>query len=270
MAPWQGGWQGPVTATNVPSTPTVSIAVSGTTATLTIAGDAGVTHQVYYQELGDAGWSDGGTRVGDGDKDVAGLSEGSRYLFLVQSLDGSVPSLVSDPVYGTPAVTGEQTPTGAVGIAVGKLREMFAESATFQSDIGAVGDAAAKKAYALTFVHISEYKPNTFAYPMILISRTGNDRQQIGGRPATLPDGTFEVMVHREMPEALRSSSQNADIELDNFLSDVIKDVLEKSKAAGYLLLSDIDVIAGPYRFEKEELADVAGATLQVRYGVAA
>ncbi len=265
---WQGDWQGPATAADVPSTPTVSISVATTTATLTIAGDDGVTHQVWYQALGAAAWSDGGTRVDDGDKDVSGLTEGTRYVFVVQSLAGAVPSLVSAPVYGTPAVSGEQTPTGAVGIAVGKLREMFAESATLQTDIGAVGDAAAKKNYALQFVHTAEYKPTSFTYPAIVICRYGNDAQQVAGRMATLPNGVLKVIVNRQIPSGLRASSQNADIEFDNVLSNIIKEVLEKSTTAGYLLLRSIDVDDGPYRFEDTGDDEMAGADLRVEYGL--
>ena len=268
MATWQGDWQGPPTAASAPTAPTVSISVAATTATLTIAGDAGVTHQVYYQAIGAAAWSDGGDRVGDGDKAVAGLTEGTRYVFIVQSLLSSVPSVVSAPVYGAPAVTGEQTPTGAVGIAVGKLREMFAESATFQSDIGAVGDAAAKKAFALQYVHSAEYKPSSFTYPAIVICRYGNDSQRISGRMATIPNGMLKVIVNRQIPAGLRASSQNADIELDNFLSTVITEVLEKSMSAGYLLLRSIDVDDGPYRFEDAVKGEVAGADLRVEYGL--
>lgn len=256
------------TGASVPSTPTITVTISGTTATITVDGDAGLVHKVLYQALNAAAWTSEDQRTGDGDVVVAGLTEGTRYAFVCQSYSGTVPSIVSSPVYGTPAVSGEQTPTGAVGIAVGKLREMFAESATLQSDIGAVGDAAAKKAYALQFVHTAEYKPESFAYPVIVISRTGNDSQQTGGRPTTLPDGNLNVIVNRQIPEALRSSSQNADIELDNFLSNVIADVLDKSKAAGYLLLRSIAVDDGPYRLADADEDSIAGAEMRVEYGL--
>ncbi len=258
------------TGASVPSTPTITVTISGTTATITVDGDAGLVHKVLYQALNAAAWTSEDQRTGDGDVVVAGLTEGTRYAFVCQSYSGTVPSIVSSPVYGTPAVSGEQTPTGAVGIAVGKLREMFAESATFQSDIDAVGDAAAKKAYALQFVHTAEYKPTSFTYPAIVICRYGNDRQEIGGRPSTLPDGALKVIINRQIPVGLRTSSANADIEFDNFLSNVIAEVLNKSRSAGYLLLREIAVDDGPYRFDDADDGEVAGADLRVDYGIAA
>ena len=252
----------------VPTAPTITVSISGTTATVTITAEAPATNQVLYHALGASAWTAATPRSGDGDVTIADLVEGTRYVFVAYSILDGLPSAISDPVYDTPAVTGEQTPTGAVGIAVGKLREMFAESATLQDDVGAVGDAAAKKAFTLQYVFSSEYKVETFVYPLVVISRVGGDRQRTGGVPATLPDGSLEVVVNRTIPVGLRASSQNADIEFDNFLSEVIKDVLEKSRAAGYLILDSIDVSEGPYRYEKEELADVAGATLEVRYGM--
>lgn len=60
------------------SRPTVAAADdgTGTSFTLAISGDAGATHQVWRKADGAAAWTDEGTRVGDGEKQVSGLAAG--------------------------------------------------------------------------------------------------------------------------------------------------------------------------------------------------
>jgi len=82
---------------SAPAQPTLSIVNdnTGTSATATITGTAGVTHGLYYRKVGDAAWTAGLTRVGNGTIVQTGLTAGTRYSFLVVSsnVDGnSLPS----------------------------------------------------------------------------------------------------------------------------------------------------------------------------------
>ncbi len=67
---------------DTPSAPTITASVSGTTATITFVGDAGVTNYLFYKKAGASAWTSGGNRAGDGDIAVAGLSTGVRYTFI--------------------------------------------------------------------------------------------------------------------------------------------------------------------------------------------
>jgi hypothetical protein len=83
---------------SAPAEPTLSIVNdgTGTSATATVAGDAGVTHRLYYRKAtGQAAWTAGLTRTGNGTIQQTGLVSGTRYGFLVVSsnVDGnSLPS----------------------------------------------------------------------------------------------------------------------------------------------------------------------------------
>ncbi len=86
-------------AADAPSTPTLTVSVSGTTATATIDGDAGVINFLVYKAANDTEWTAGGSRSGDGTIVVAGLSEGVRYTFIAYSLSSgtySIPSVAVD------------------------------------------------------------------------------------------------------------------------------------------------------------------------------
>ena len=71
---------------SAPATPTLSLANdgNGTSATASITGAAGATHQLYYMLRGGTAWTAGLTRVGDGDIVQTGLTAGA-YYFIVQS-----------------------------------------------------------------------------------------------------------------------------------------------------------------------------------------
>jgi len=67
---------------DVPTAPTLAIAVSGTTVTATITGDAGLTHYLKYKASSAAAWVDGGSRSGDGTITVADLDYDAHYIFV--------------------------------------------------------------------------------------------------------------------------------------------------------------------------------------------
>ncbi len=83
------------TAASAPAVPSI-VAAAGTLAvTITIDGEPGITnHLLYKPESGNA-WSDGGSRVGDGDITVSGLYNGVAYTFIAYSQSGAGP--ISQP-----------------------------------------------------------------------------------------------------------------------------------------------------------------------------
>ena len=95
-------------APTAPSTPTLSVTLSGTTATAAITGDAGVTNYLLYKNPGDTAWTAGGSRVGDGDIEISDLDRGAVYIFTVYSSNSDVLSIpASETVY----IPVEQTET---------------------------------------------------------------------------------------------------------------------------------------------------------------
>ena len=85
---------------DAPSVPVITSSVSGTTATITFDGDAGVTNYLFYKAAGASAWTVAGNRAGDGDIAVAGLSAGVRYTFVGYSYNAtggnSAPSITLD------------------------------------------------------------------------------------------------------------------------------------------------------------------------------
>ncbi len=93
-----GDYPGGIGAT--PSVPAITSSVSGTTATITFDGDAGVTNYLFYKAAGASAWTVAGNRAADGDITVAGLSAGVRYTFVGYSYNAtggnSAPSISLD------------------------------------------------------------------------------------------------------------------------------------------------------------------------------
>ena len=147
---------GPTGGGDRPSTPTLSLSVAGSTVTATIDGDAGVTNYLVYWKAGEVDWPSGGTRSGDGDIEVNGLTPDVTYIFQAYSESDGTSSLFSLPATTSivTAASGDVTATGQFGKAACNLRDLIAGSAAFQVAVGA-GDAESAKAY----IHIAEYKP---------------------------------------------------------------------------------------------------------------
>lgn len=70
-----------------PTTPTLSVTTGDGSVTATIDGDAGVTNYLKYKSPSHSSWQDGGSRSGDGDITVSGLSEDVPYIFIAYSMD---------------------------------------------------------------------------------------------------------------------------------------------------------------------------------------
>lgn len=83
-----------------PATPQITVAVSGTTATVSITGAAGAVHQLYYRKEAETDWTAGATRTGDGDLSASGLDASTGYWFMVVSTVGGEDSLPSASLFG--------------------------------------------------------------------------------------------------------------------------------------------------------------------------
>lgn len=83
----------------VPATqPTIAVVADGTTVTVTIDGDAGVTNQLMYKAEADVDWTNGGQHAGDGDIVISDLTRGTTYIFSAYSISGdSIVSLFAPP-----------------------------------------------------------------------------------------------------------------------------------------------------------------------------
>ena len=74
-----------------PPAPTISLAAGTAQVVATIAGAAGATHYLKYKGSSHTEWQDGGSRSGNGDITVTGLSNDVPYIFIAYSQIDSGP-----------------------------------------------------------------------------------------------------------------------------------------------------------------------------------
>jgi hypothetical protein len=86
---------------SAPNMPRVNVVNNGdgVSVTATVAGDAGVTNQLFYAAQGASGWTDGLTCVGNGTITQTGLSSGTQYTFIVVSSLAGANSVASLPAF---------------------------------------------------------------------------------------------------------------------------------------------------------------------------
>ncbi len=85
-------------------TPVLSISLSGTTVTATITATAGITVKLYQKATTDPTWVLAGTRTGSGTITIAGLVEGTQYIFCAIEDNAGVLSFPSNPVIVSTAI----------------------------------------------------------------------------------------------------------------------------------------------------------------------
>ena len=92
-----------------PTTPTITAANdgTGTSVTVTVDGDAGVTNRLYYRATTATAWTTGLTRSGDGTIIQTGLTNATAYAFVVVSDSSGTYSLPSSVALGTTAATSD-------------------------------------------------------------------------------------------------------------------------------------------------------------------
>ena len=248
----------------VPGTPSITLAVAGSTVTVTIDGDAGVTNYVLYWKSGDVAWSSGDNRAGDGTVDVNGLTPDVSYTFCAYSALAGINSLFSGPKQ-TAIVTGagsDVTATGEMGLAATNLRDLLSMSSTFQTAVGA-GDAETAK----DSIFISEYFPDDAAFvrPFGLIVRSG-DRSESIGSTGFGSGGELELWFERAIHANYQADDQaeNAELEFLNFVDGCIADCQALSGQSGYLLTRSWDPDE-PFRIQDEH---IFGIKIRVGWGL--
>ncbi len=126
-----------------PSVPTLSVSVSGTTATATIDGDAGVTNWLYYKVSTATEWSTD-SRSGDGNIAVSSLTAGVRYTFIAISQSAAgVYSLPSIPVNVTVGVSTTSVLDGILADEADTFLAAFGEAVTYYPKGGSSRDIIA-------------------------------------------------------------------------------------------------------------------------------
>lgn len=113
-----------------PSQPTISITSGSGSVVVTIIGTAGATHHLLYRG-NDAEWQDGGSRVGDGDITVSGLSNNVNYFFMAYSEYGGLVSLASNAVDVTMTETADNDFDTILDDTASIWLEKFGETITY-------------------------------------------------------------------------------------------------------------------------------------------
>lgn len=157
-----------------------------------------------------------------------------------------------------PSPSGDVEASGETSKAMAALKDMLSESATFQDAIGATGDAAAKKAWALSRIHLAEYLRDDdeeagFARPFGLIMTPGGDTGRAIATGHFVNSGLLDLWVEQEIPEAYQAANQahNAEMYFKNFLDGITSDCAALSSQAGYLMVQSMTMPEGPGRIDE-------------------
>jgi len=103
--------------TDKPAAPTVSVAAGTNSAVITIDGEAGCTHYLYYKKTSDTAWQDGGSKTGDGTLTVTNLSNNVAYIFVAISKN-------APGIFSLPSAAVELTLTAAAAAAESPFDEL--------------------------------------------------------------------------------------------------------------------------------------------------
>lgn len=158
-----------------------------------------------------------------------------------------------------PTPSGDVTPSGPSGKAMNALKDMLAESSTFQTAIGATGDAAAKKMWALSRIKIAEYDYDDdhsdeggFERPFALITTPGGDSFMADSVDSFNAGGELELWIEQAIPAAYQAAGQehNAENYFKNFVDGCLTDCMALSPQAGYLIVNRFNRPEGPGRID--------------------
>lgn len=177
-----------------------------------------------------------------------------------------------------PQPTGTVMPAGETGIAMAALQNMVAESVSFQTAIGAAGDAATKKLWALSRTRLVEYPNNEafeseggFARPFALITAPGGDRGQSIAEGSFGYNGELELWIEQMVPVAYQAAAQEANAEMyfKNFVDAVLCDIKALSSQPGYLMISRFTRPDGPGMVDTKIDGVVAfGEVISISWGL--
>jgi len=180
--------------------------------------------------------------------------------------------------------------TSSIAKAAEGMKALLAGSATFQTLVSAAawrpdltditdlappfGLSPAASIAASAFIHIAAYVPDaadSFVRPFAVISDPGAGRSRKTGRGRWNDSGEFVILIEREIPAAYRDDDQqsNAELEFKNAIGAVIEEVRILSEQPGYLMLRNLDITDGPFRYAAASgIGDVMGCKLQAAWGL--
>lgn len=254
-----------------PNTPTLTIAdnANGTGAMAAIAGStAGSTNAVYVAAaLGVAGSASGaitGTRSGDGQVALT-LSDGLYAAWCVSTLAGQTST--SNPFFF--AVTGGAValqPTGPIALPKSLVRDMLANSTTFQARVGAFNAAAAYKKIFRTFVRRDDDEHRSLRpYATVLTTPQVQYVLDSGGdKNYLLPEGTVGLLLldnDRYEPDIEESA-----IDFENFVGGVLTDLEAQAAVSGGLAVIGLELLS--IRRLPEEVERMQGCWWEALLGI--
>lgn len=152
-----------------PTIPSVSVVndLTGTSVTVTVDGDAGVTNYIIRKTPSATGWTAAGSRSGDGTVSVTGLTENQSYIISAYSTKDAVNSQPAPAVFITP--TANATIIGAFRLERGIYYTL--------------ANTAAIAAVVSTRIYPAGSVPQNAALPYIIFQRMDNAhiRHMTGG-----------------------------------------------------------------------------------------
>lgn len=123
--------------------PSISAEAGTLQVTITIDGPAGATNYLLYKASSDIVWTDGGSRIGDGDIIVSGLTNEVPYTFVAYS-DTTAPASLPSPAV-TVTLAAEDDDQGSdidteINEGIDESLEAFGEQVTYKA--GGTGSRA--------------------------------------------------------------------------------------------------------------------------------
>jgi len=242
-----------------PAAPAITATAGTGSVTITIDGAAGVTNYVVYKTSGAAAWTSGGSRSGDGDVVISGLTAGTTYLVSAYSDNGEYSTFAPVQVVTLTASTSDD-PTGSLSVPLGLLADTLAASAAFRAWVGATTGTEEENLTA-ALARIYEYESESWTRPYGLVSH--DDLWHAG----KIADGSHNLFSHDGELflgfEADAEETGDAELSARRF-SNTVGTILDEMKALagtpGYLNIVDIQKKTGPQRCrpDRRDEADAA------------
>lgn len=232
-----------------PAAPGLSVAdnLNGTGATAAITGSTpGSTNAVYVAAaLGLAGSVNGtitGTRSGDGDVSLV-LADGLYAAWCVSTLAGQ--TAASNPYFF--AVTGGPVtlqPTGPIALPKSLVRDMLANSATFQARVGAFNAAGAYPKIFRTFVRRDDDEHRSLRpYATVLTTPQVQYVLDSGGdKNYLLPEGTVGVLLLDN--DRYETDIDASSTDFENFVGGVLVDLEAQAAVSGNLAVIGLELLS--------------------------
>jgi hypothetical protein len=165
-------------------------------------------------------------------------------------------------------------PTGERGKAKLNLVNLLAESATFQTAIGATGTSAEKIAAAKLRLHRAAYAPDEitgFVRPFGLICSVDQDEADSIAIQEFAVGGEMELRFERDINSQHINDPQMSETDFENFYEAVLADAMTLSAQPGYFVINNWKIIEGPARFQDGESSQkwVYGVRILISWGLA-